>query len=119
FVAPWVIRADLGAHERPFDLDGHPLRGRGGVGFSLLSPRPLPYGQEASPVVLVDAQIGASWRWLSIGVEAYNLLDARWSAAELFFVSSWRPTEQPSRLPARHTTAGAPLTILGTLGVTL
>lgn len=119
FVAPWVIRADLGANERLFDLDGHPVRGRIGLGFSFLSPRPLPYGQEAAPVALVDAQIGASWRWLSIGVEAFNLLDTRWSTTELFFVSNWRPSEQPSRLPARHTTAGSPLTILGTLGVTL
>lgn len=119
FIAPWVVRADLGANERLFDLDGHPVRGRIGVGFSFLSPRPLPYGQEASPVALLDAQIGVSWRWLSIGVEAFNLLDTRWSATELFYVSNWRPSEQPSRLPARHTTAGAPLTILGTLGVTL
>lgn len=119
FVAPWVVRADVGVNERLFDLDGHPFRARIGVGFSFLSPRPLPYGQEADPVALLDAQIGASWRWLSIGVEAFNLLDTRWSATELFFVSNWRPSEQPSRLPARHVSAGAPLTILGTLGVTL
>lgn len=119
FVAPWVVRADLGAHERLFDVDGHPVRGRVGVGFSFLSPRPLPFGQEAAPVALLDASIGASWRWFSIGVEAFNLLDTRWSAAEYFFASNWRPSEQPSRLPARHTSAGAPLTILGTFGVTL
>ncbi len=119
FVAPWVVRADLGANERVADLDGHPLRLRAGVGFSFLSPRPLPFGQEADPVALLDARVGASWRWLSVGVEAFNLLDARWSATELFFVSNWRPSEAPSRLPARHLSAGAPLTILGTLGVTL
>jgi TonB family protein len=119
FVAPWVVRADVGAHERLFDLDGHPVRGRVGVGFSFLSPRPLPFGQEAAPVALLDASIGASWRWLSVGVEAYNLFDSQWAASELFFVSNWRPSEPPSRLPARHIAAGAPLTILGTLGATL
>lgn len=119
YVAPWVVRADIGAHERLFDLDGHPVRGRIGIGFSFLSPRPLPYGQEAAPVALLDAQVGAQWRWLSIGIEAFNLLDTRWSAAELYYVSNWRPSEQPSRLPARHYTAGAPFTILATLGVTL
>jgi outer membrane receptor protein involved in Fe transport len=119
FVPPWVLRADIGAHERLFDLDGHPFRGRIGVGFSFLSPRPLPYGQQADPVALLDASISASWRWLTIGVEAFNLFDSRWSASEYAFVSSWRPSEPQSRLPARHLSAGAPLTILGTLGVTL
>lgn len=119
FIAPLVFRADVGAHPRLFDVDGHPVRGRIGIGFSLLSPRPLPFGQETDPVALLDAQLGASWRWLSIAVEAFNLLDTRWTATELVFVSNWRPTEQPSRLPARHVSAGAPLTILGTLGVSL
>jgi iron complex outermembrane receptor protein len=119
FVPPWVVRADLGARERLFDIDGHPFRGHIGIGFSFLSPRPLPFGREADPVALLDAEIGASWRWFSIGVSAFNVLDTRWSASELFFVSDWRPSEVPSRLPARHIAAGAPLTVLGTLGITL
>ncbi len=119
FVAPWVVRADVGAHEELFELDGHPVLGRAGIGFSFLSPRPLPFGQEADPVALLDASISASWRWLTIGVEAFNITGSRWSANELFFVSNWRPSEQPSRLPARHIAAGQPFSILATLGVTL
>lgn len=119
FVAPWIVRADLGVDERLFDLDGHPVRGHAGVGFSFLSPRPLPFGQEADPVALLDAEISARWRWFSVAVSIFNLLDTRWSSSELFFVSSWRPSELPSRLPARHIAAGAPLTVLGTVGITL
>lgn len=119
YVPPWVVRADLGAHERLFDLDGAPVKGRVGLGFSFLSPRPLPFGQEAAPVALLDASIGVSWRWLSLNVDAFNVFDTRWSATELYFASDWRPSEPASRLPARHISAGAPLTILATLGVTL
>jgi iron complex outermembrane receptor protein len=119
FIAPWIVRADVGVGERLFDLDDHPVRGHIGIGFSFLSPRPLPFGQEADPVALLDAEVSASWRWFTIGVSAFNLFDTRWSASELFFVSNWRPSEAPSRLPTRHISAGAPLTVLGTLGVTL
>ncbi len=30
YVAPWVVRADVGAHHRLFDIDGHPVEGRAG-----------------------------------------------------------------------------------------
>ncbi len=119
FVPPWVVRADVGAHGPLFELDGHDVEGRVGVGFSFLSPRPLPFGQFAAPVALLDASASVSWRWLSLGVDAFNVLDTQWSATELYFVSNWSPSGPPSRLPARHISAGAPLTILATRGVTL
>ena len=59
------------------------------------------------------------WRWFELGVEAFNLADTRYAATEYSFASTWSTTETPSRLPARHLAAGAPLTVLGTLGVTL
>lgn len=119
FVAPWVVRADASARQSLFELDGHPFRGRIGIGFSFLSPRPLPYGRFADPVGLLDASVSIEWRWITIGVEAFNLLDNRWAASELLFVSNWRPTEPQSRIPARHVSAGPPLTILATLGLRL
>ena len=119
YVPPWVVRADVGARERIFDLFDQPVTLRAGVGFSFLSSRPLPYGAFADAVGLLDAQAGVSWGAFDLGVEIYNLLDARYAATEYSFSSNWRPSEVPSRLPARHVAAGAPLTLSVTLGVTL
>ncbi len=119
YVPPWVVRADVGANERLFDLDGKPLRGRMGAGFSFLAPRPLPYGLLAEAVSLLDVSAGASWDALDLSVEVMNVLDARYAGVEYSYASSWAPDALSSRIPARHFAAGAPLTVSVTLGVTL
>jgi TonB family protein len=119
YVPPWVVRADVAARERLFDLDGRPLRGRIGAGFSFLSPRPLPHGQFADPVALLDAGASVEWSPLEMGVDVLNLTDARWAANEFVFASNWSSDAIPSRLPARHVAAGPPLTVMVYLGVML
>ncbi|HSC87820.1 MAG TPA: TonB-dependent receptor [Polyangiaceae bacterium] len=120
YVPPLVIRLDSSAtRQLVADVAGKPLVGRVGLGLSFLAGRPLPYGQTAVPVGLLDASAGVSWGPLQFGLEGYNLLDSRYAASEYSFVSNWSPNEPSSRLPARHIAAGAPLTLLGTLGVTL
>ena len=119
YVAPWVVRADVSAGERLFDLDGHPFRGRLGAGFSFLSQRPLPYGAFADPVALLDASGSVSWRWLTLGVEVFNVFDQRYAASVFNFASNWDPTGTPSRLPAQHIAAGQPFTLLVSLGATI
>jgi outer membrane receptor protein involved in Fe transport len=120
YVPPVVVRVDSTARRELLrDLAGHPLQGRIGVGLSFLGGRPLPYGQTAVPVGLIDASLGLGWGIFQLGVEGYNLLNQNYAASEYSFVSNWSPASPPSRLPARHIAAGSPLTILGTLGVTL
>jgi iron complex outermembrane receptor protein len=119
YVPPWVVRADVGVDERLFDLLDQPFRGRLGLGFSLLSPRPLPYGVEADAIGILDVSAGVRWSALELGVEIFNLVDARYASVEYSYASSWDRGAIPSRLPARHFAAGAPLTVQVTLGVTL
>jgi iron complex outermembrane receptor protein len=120
YVPPVVLRLDLGTRHTLVDHWGaHPLTGRLGAGFSYLSPRPLPYGEHSDPVGLLDASAGLGWGPIELGVELFNLLDARYAAVEYNFASQWDPDAPRSRLPERHTAAGQPLTVLGTLGVTL
>ncbi len=119
YVPPVVLRVDVGAKHTLARVGGGDLAGRVGVGFSYLSSRPLPFGAFADPVALLDASASLRWRWFELGVEAFNLADTRYAATEYSFASTWSTTETPSRLPARHLAAGAPLTVLGTLGVTL
>jgi iron complex outermembrane receptor protein len=120
FVPPLVARVDLGASPTLLDeLSGHALEARLGLGWSWLSPRPLPYGESSRAVSLLDASASLGWGALSLALEAFNLLDQRHAASELNFPSSWDPQAPRSRTPARHVAAGPPRTLLLTLGVSL
>ncbi len=119
FVAPVTLRIDAALTPELTRLDGAPLRGRAGIGYSYLSPRPLPFGDEAEPVSVFDALVGARYRALELTVECQNLLGSEYAAEELNFVSNWDPEGVPSRVPERHSAAGSPRTFLATLGVHL
>ncbi|UJR85306.1 TonB-dependent receptor domain-containing protein [Sandaracinus amylolyticus] len=119
YVPPVVVRADLSVGERLFDIDGIPLSGRVGLGFSFLSPRPLPYGQEADAIGLLDASVSVRWSALDLSVEVLNLTDSRYASVEYSYASNWDRDSVASRIPARHFAAGAPLTVNVVLGVTL
>jgi len=120
FVPPVVVRLDLGARPTlrknfgPWDL-----MGRAGAGFSYLSPRPLPFGEFAQPVALLDASTGLGWGPFELSLEVFNLLNNRYAASELNFPSTWEPDGARKRTPVRHTAAGAPRAWLATLGMTL
>lgn len=119
YVPPLVVRADLGAGGAIGTLMGKDLVLRAGYGTTFLSSRPLPYGLSSQPVFLVDARASARRDWLELSIDALNLFDARYADTEYAFVSDWRTTKVPSRIPARHLSAGAPLTVLATLTVYL
>lgn len=118
YVPPVLIRADVGARGTLVDdfLDDR-LRGRVGLGYSFLSPRPLPFGGFADPVHLVDASAALGWGPLELGVSLFNLFDVRYAATEFLFSSNWDPAGIPARVPERHIAAGAPLTLMVTLEV--
>lgn len=107
YVAPWVFRLDASANGS-LDIGEETFSGELGLGLSHLSPRPLPYGGEASPVTLLDASAAVHWRRLGLRFSMQNLLDSRYSAAEFNFASDWNFGSPRSRLPARHSAAGAP-----------
>ncbi len=119
YVPPWVVRLDTGVNGTLVDIDEHPLTGKLGLGYSYLSRRPLPFGEFADIVSLVDVSGSLAYRNVDVGLSIYNLFDSEYAASELAFVSSFDPTVIPSRLPARHIAAGPPLTVLATLGLTL
>lgn len=115
FVPPVVVRADV-SYRRPLaKLWGKPVIGRAGYGATYLSPRPLPYAQEAKPVFVLDASAGLRRDFLELGLDATNLLNSRYADTEYMFVSDFRTSDIPSHLPARHISAGPPLSILGSI----
>jgi hypothetical protein len=121
FVPPVVLRADVGAERPLFELHGSAaVVGRAGLGFSFLSPRPLPYGDHSAAVGLLDASVGAKLAPFELSLEGFNLFGRRYAALEYSFPSDWDPNDgvRP-RAPARHLAAGAPRSFLVSLGITL
>ncbi|MEM9072071.1 MAG: TonB-dependent receptor, partial [Myxococcota bacterium] len=116
YVPPWVLRLDVGAQGALGRIGSEDLRGRIGVGFNHLSSRPLPFGESAAPVSLLDAAASIGWGPVELGVQAFNLADARYAAFAFNFASDWNTGGGArSRLPARHIAAGAPRTVMFTL----
>jgi outer membrane receptor protein involved in Fe transport len=101
------------------DLWKYPLRGDLGVGYTFLGARPLPFSQFADPFSILDLSGRLSWWMFELGLQVYNLLDAQYASNEFVFVSDWDPTSVPSRIPARHISAGPPRTIFFTIGIQL
>jgi outer membrane receptor protein involved in Fe transport len=121
FVPPLVLRADVGAQRDLLNVGrAHKLRGRAGLGFSFLSPRPLPYGDHSGALGLLDASLGLGISAFDLTFEGFNLLGRRYAAVEYSFASDWTADDgvRP-RTPARHIAAGAPRSFLISLGVTL
>ena len=109
FVPPVVVRADLGAKHSLGQAANKSFVGRAGVGFSLLSPRPLPFGETADTVALLDASAGLTWGPVTLSLEVFNLLNFEYAASEFNFASDWDPNDGVrTRTPERHVAAGAP-----------
>jgi outer membrane receptor protein involved in Fe transport len=117
YVPPLVLRADLSASRPVTQVRSAPLVARGGLGFTALSSRPLPFERSADPVALLDLSAGVTWRTIDLGLEVFNALDSAYAASEFSFVSNWGHDAIPSRSPARHFAAGAPRTVLMSIGV--
>jgi len=114
FVPPVLVRVDV-KYERPIiKLGTKPLIGRIGYGATFASPRPLPHGLYAQPVFTLDATASLRRDPVEVGIDAVNLFDRRYADTEYVFVSNWGPSNLPSQLPAKHLSAGPPLTVMGT-----
>jgi iron complex outermembrane recepter protein len=119
YVPPVVVRSDCGFQGALGALWNETLYWKLGYGTTFLSSRPLPYSQFSPPVFLLDATVGIRRGWLELTLDVTNLLGARFADTEYAFVSNWQTTPIPSRIPARHITAGAPRMFLFNMTVYL
>ncbi len=119
YIPPVVLRADVSAERHLFEAGDHPIMGKVGAGYSYWSPRPLPFGQRAQPVSLIDAELGLTYRMFTGTLSCFNVLDVQYAALELTYPSSFNPDGFASRVPARHIMAGSPRSFFAMFGVSL
>jgi hypothetical protein len=121
YVPEVVLRGDLGLFFLlPFEVLEGKLRLAGGVGYTFVGQRALPFDQRSDIISVLDANLEVSWRWFTLGVSCTNLLDTRYRLGEYNYASDFRTNGSfPTLVPARHFTAGAPRQVLGTLAFNL
>lgn len=117
YVPGLVARTDLAYTPALAVVAGHRLDAHLGVGTTYVGSRPLPYSERAHDVFLVDASASLRGGPVALGLEAFNLLDARWFDGEFVYASAFGSSQ--SRIPARHVTVGPPRSVLVTLSLFL
>ncbi|MFT3839113.1 MAG: TonB-dependent receptor [Myxococcaceae bacterium] len=121
YVPDLVVRGDLAAfHELPWELLHRALSAKAGIGLDYVGPRALPYGEHSDSRFLVDASLQLSWRAFSVSVAVRNVFDSQYRLGEYNYTSDFHTQGQlPTLVPSRMFSAGAPRSLMLTLGVNL
>jgi iron complex outermembrane receptor protein len=106
FAPPVVVRIDGFSTSPTLTLAGVGVCAQLELGASLIGPRPLPLGESANPVALIDGALSIRAGLVRIALEGLNLMDAR--VADGVFVYASRFTDDDRRAPTQHITAGSP-----------
>jgi iron complex outermembrane receptor protein len=119
YIPDLVIRGD-GAVFRdiPWEfltIGGQSPRATFATGVTYVGPRPLPFGDRSDSIFTVDANLVFGWPAVKVGLAATNLLDTRYRLGEFNFASDFHSQSQPTLVPVRHFTAGAPRQLLFTV----
>lgn len=117
YVPQLIIREDLAFMPTLGEYLSRPLTARIGTSFTGMFNRPQPYGQFGHDVFLVDALAEVRLKEVAVGIDIFNLFDARWYDSEFTFSANWNPGTAARLVPERYVTVGAPRTILGTLSL--
>lgn len=118
YVPDVVFRSDTALFTLlPVKIGGEKIRGALGSGITYVGPRALPFGQRSQDIFTVDASATLSWTRYEVGILATNLLDNRYRLGEFNYASDFHSQSQPTLVPERHFTAGAPRGIFATLAI--
>jgi hypothetical protein len=120
YVPSAVLRSDTALfHDLPRSIFGRALRASLGVGVTYVGARPLPYGEVSGDIFTIDAAATLAWGPYQVRVFSTNLLDTQYRLGEYNYASDFHSQPQPTLVPDRTFTAGAPRGVFATFGVTL
>jgi iron complex outermembrane recepter protein len=124
FLVPYspdlVVRSDTALFsDLPLTFGGTAVRGTLSLGAGYVGHRALPYGQRSDTIFTLDSGASARFRAYELELQVTNLLDTRYRAAELNYVSDFRSQPLPTLVPARHFAAGAPRQVFLSFSINL
>jgi iron complex outermembrane recepter protein len=97
---------------------GQSVRGSLGVGATYVGPRALPYGERSHEIFTLDSSATVNFTHYELGLTVTNLLGTQYRDAEFNYASDFHsPNSQPTLVPERTFTAGAPRAIFGTFAL--
>jgi TonB family protein len=114
YVPQLILRQDIAFTPILGRVFSRNVRGRFGSALTGMFNRPQPYGGFGHDVVLVDLVAEVRVREVALGLDVFNLLDARWYDSEFTFSANWNPGQIARLVPERYVTVGAPRTLLAT-----
>jgi iron complex outermembrane receptor protein len=120
YVPDLVLRGDMAFfRELPWRIDHKPILGTIGYGVSYVGRRPLPYSQLSDVIFISDASASLAWSLWNVRLAATNLFDSKYKLGEYNYASDFHSQAEPTLAPERSFTAGAPQTIMLSVGMTL
>jgi hypothetical protein len=120
YVPDLVLRGDAVVfHDLPWRLRHEPVRAVAGYGVSYVGRRPLLYGERSDVIFLSDVSLGVAWTIFDVRLAAQNLFDVRYRLGEYNYASNFNTAPEPTLVPERSFTAGAPRTVMLTVAATL
>jgi iron complex outermembrane receptor protein len=120
YVPDLVTRADVALfHTLPWQLDHKPILGTIGYGVSYVGRRPLPYSELGDVYFVSDASARLDWSIWYVSLSALNLFDDKYRLGEFNYASDFHSQAEPTLVPERTFTAGAPRQIFLSVGATL
>jgi TonB family protein len=126
YVPSAILRSDTALFsELPWVLLGQRARAALGLGATYVGPRALPFGERSDPVFTLDASATLNFSHYELGLTVSNLFDAQYRLGEYNFASDFHSARtqpggasaQPTLVPERMFTAGAPRAIYGSFAI--
>jgi hypothetical protein len=126
YVPSFVLRSDTALFEDlPLPMLGSKPRAALAVGASYVGPRALPFGEQSAAVFTVDSSATLSVSHFEFGLTVSNLFGSQYRLGEYNFASDFHSASavsgttraQPTLVPERTFTAGAPRSIFGSFAI--